>query len=138
MGGGTMAYALKDSGLDVLLIERGDFLPQERQNWDPRAVFEKDRYKNAEKWVDTEGREFAPGTYYYVGGNTKFYGGSLVRFRREDFKSSRITTVNRRHGRSRMTISNPTTHVPSRCTRFTATTPTTRRCHATNHFRTLP
>lgn len=89
MGGGTMAYALKDSGLDVLLIERGDFLPQERQNWDPRAVFEKDRYKNAEKWVDTEGREFAPGTYYYVGGNTKFYGGSLVRFRREDFHSSR-------------------------------------------------
>ena len=36
----------------------------------------------------TDGRPFSPGTYYYVGGNTKFYGSSLVRFRREDFQSS--------------------------------------------------
>jgi choline dehydrogenase-like flavoprotein len=85
MGGGTLAYALKDSGIDVLLIERGDFVPQERENWDVAEVFAKGRYKNAEKWYDPEGRPFAPGTYYYVGGNTKFYGASLARFRREDF-----------------------------------------------------
>jgi choline dehydrogenase-like flavoprotein len=88
MGGGTMAYALKDSGLSVLLIERGDYLPQEPQNWDAHAVFAEGRYKNAEPWYRVDGSPFSPGTYYYVGGNTKFYGGSLARFRREDFAAS--------------------------------------------------
>ena len=88
MGGGTMAYALKDSGLSVLLIERGDYLPQEPQNWDARAVFVDGRYKNAEPWYSVDGSSFLPGTYYYVGGNTKFYGGSLARFRREDFAAT--------------------------------------------------
>ena len=77
MGGGTMAYALKDSGLSVLLIERGDYLPQEAQNWDAHAVFAEGRYKNAEPWYSVDGSPFSPGTYYYVGGNTKFYGSSL-------------------------------------------------------------
>lgn len=139
MGGGTMAYALKDSGLDVLLIERGDFLPQERQNWDPRAVFEKDRYKNAEKNGSTPKGGSSPPAPTITSAETPNstvarWSGSGERI----FIPHGITTVNRRHGRSRMTISNPTTHVPSRCTRFTATTPTTRRCHATNRFRTLP
>ena len=88
MGGGTLAFALKDAGITVLLIERGGYVPQEAQNWDAEAVFAQGRYKNAEDWYDTEGRPFSPGTYYYVGGNTKFYGSSLVRFRREDFEST--------------------------------------------------
>ena len=88
MGGGTLAFALKDAGITVLLIERGGFVPQEPQNWDPDAVFRQGRYKNAENWYDAEGRPFSPGTYYYVGGNTKFYGSSLVRFRHEDFQST--------------------------------------------------
>ena len=29
MGGGTLAWALRDSGADVLLLERGDRLPAE-------------------------------------------------------------------------------------------------------------
>ena len=37
--------------------------------------------------VRPDGRPFAPGTYYNVGGNTKFYGASLARFRREDFQT---------------------------------------------------
>jgi choline dehydrogenase-like flavoprotein len=87
MGGGTLAFALKDAGVTVLVVERGGFVPQETQNWDADAVFAQGRYKNAEDWYDVEGRPFSPGTYYYVGGNTKFYGSSLVRFRREDFRS---------------------------------------------------
>src|SRR4051812_14960122 len=87
MGGGTLAYGLKDTGLSVLVVERGDFLPQEPENWDAEAVFVDGRYKNAENWYDaSNGTAFRPGTYYYVGGNTKFYGASLVRFRREDFR----------------------------------------------------
>ena len=29
MGGGTLAYALKDTGARVLIVEAGDFLPRE-------------------------------------------------------------------------------------------------------------
>lgn len=87
MGGGTLAYALAGSGASVLMIERGDFLPQEPSNWDPAAVFTAGRYKNAERWYAQDGSSFSPGTYYYVGGNTKFYGASLPRFRREDFRA---------------------------------------------------
>jgi choline dehydrogenase-like flavoprotein len=88
MGGATMAYALKDSGMTVLLAERGDFLPQEQQNWDPESVFLGHRYQNAEQWLDVHGKGFTPGTYYYVGGNTKLYGASLTRFRRVDFEAT--------------------------------------------------
>jgi hypothetical protein len=48
MGGGTLAYALRESGLRVLLVERGDYLPQEPENWMPSAVFFENRYKPGE------------------------------------------------------------------------------------------
>ncbi len=85
-GGGTLAYALRDSGARVLLLERGEFLPQEPQNWSPEAVFDQKRYKLAETWQDAStGKPFLPGVHYFVGGNTKVYGAALPRFRREDF-----------------------------------------------------
>jgi choline dehydrogenase-like flavoprotein len=86
-GGGTFAYALKDSGARILLIERGDFLPQEPENWSPPAVFKQKRYKKAEVWQDAGGRPFQPGVHYFVGGNTKVYGAALPRFRRQDFEA---------------------------------------------------
>jgi choline dehydrogenase-like flavoprotein len=85
-GGGTLAYALRDSGARVLLIERGDFLPQEPENWSPEAVFDQQRYKSQEIWQDADGRPFHPGVHYYVGGNTKVYGAALPRLRRADFE----------------------------------------------------
>ena len=85
MGGGTLAYALRQSGLNILLVERGDFLPREAQNWDPAAVFAEGRYKSKEVWYDNEGVPFTPGIHYFVGGNTKVYGAALPRLRREDF-----------------------------------------------------
>src|SRR5947199_52396 len=57
MGGGTLAYALRDSGARLLLLERGDFLPQEPQNWSPEEVFDRRRYKPAETWLDAGLRE---------------------------------------------------------------------------------
>jgi choline dehydrogenase-like flavoprotein len=88
MGGGTMAWALRDLGADVVLVERGERLPREPQNWSARAVFVEGRYKNAEKWVDERtGELFQPGVHYYVGGNTKVYGACLPRFRAEDFEA---------------------------------------------------
>lgn len=86
MGGSTLAHGLRKSGAKVLVVERGDFLPREVENWSPEAVFEEGRYKNAEQWFDREGVGFDPGAYYYVGGNTKLYGAMLPRFREVDFE----------------------------------------------------
>lgn len=84
-GGGTLAYHLAPSGKRILLLERGDWLPRERDNWDSRAVFLSSKYRADETWSDGEGHTFHPGIHYYVGGNTKVYGAALLRLRREDF-----------------------------------------------------
>jgi choline dehydrogenase-like flavoprotein len=90
MGGGTLAWALRNSGLDVIVAERGGFLPREPENSQPRAVFVEGRYKTAPEWVDGQtGSPFQPGTYYWVGGSTKIYGASLPRFRVSDFEETR-------------------------------------------------
>jgi choline dehydrogenase-like flavoprotein len=85
-GGGTMAWALAATGARILLLERGDFVPQEAENWDPEAVWKRLRYQTRERWLDEGGREFRPYTHYNVGGNTKFWGSVLYRLRREDFE----------------------------------------------------
>jgi choline dehydrogenase-like flavoprotein len=86
MGGGTLAWALRNSGARVLIAERGDFLAREPENSQPEQMYLKGRYKNAGLWYDGHtGKPFAPGVYYWVGGNTKFYGAALPRFRRSDF-----------------------------------------------------
>src|SRR2546423_1111472 len=82
MGGGTLAYALRDSGARLLLLERGDFLPQEPHNWNPEEVFDRRRYKTGDTWLDAAGKPFHPGVHYFVGGNTKVYGAALPRLRR--------------------------------------------------------
>ena len=84
-GGGTFALRLAPSGKRILLLERGDFLPRERDNWDPTAVFVQSKYKAQETWYGKDGRAFHPGIHYCVGGNTKFYGAALFRLRKEDF-----------------------------------------------------
>jgi choline dehydrogenase-like flavoprotein len=84
-GGGTMAHALADTGARILILERGDFVPQEEENWSADAVWKRLRYRTTDRWLDARGREFQPYTHYCVGGNTKFWGSVLYRLRREDF-----------------------------------------------------
>ncbi len=43
-GGGTLAHTLALSGKRILLLERGNFLPREIENWDPGPVFVDGRY----------------------------------------------------------------------------------------------
>lgn len=88
-GGGTLAYRLAPSGKRILLLERGDFVPREKENWSSKAVVGEGRYNNVEPWKDARGKDFVPGAHYFVGGNTKFYGAALVRLRKEDFSEIR-------------------------------------------------
>ena len=85
VGGGTMARALAPTGARILVAERGDFVPREPENWDPRAVWKELRYRSTEQWLDGDGAAFTPYMHYCVGGNSKFWGSVLYRFRREDF-----------------------------------------------------
>ena len=84
-GGGTLAHHLAPSGKRILLLERGGYLPREKQNWSSKEVFLKGRYTANEPWIDDEGNPFHPGIHYYVGGNTKLYGAALLRMREQDF-----------------------------------------------------
>jgi choline dehydrogenase-like flavoprotein len=84
-GGSTLAHELAASGKRILILERGGFIPRERENWDPRAVFDEKRYLAKEMWYDRHDQPFSPYTHYCVGGNTKVYGAALLRFREFDF-----------------------------------------------------
>ncbi len=84
-GGGTLAYKIAPSGKKILLLERGDYVPREKDNWSTRAVNLEGKYNTKETWYDSKGEALHPHTNYFVGGNTKFYGAALFRLRREDF-----------------------------------------------------
>jgi choline dehydrogenase-like flavoprotein len=84
-GGGTLAHALAGSGKKILLLERGEYLPREMSNWDPRAVFVDGRYISKDTWFDGDGNPFQPQVHYFVGGATKLYGAALYRLRPGDF-----------------------------------------------------
>jgi choline dehydrogenase-like flavoprotein len=84
-GGGTLAHRLAPSGKRILLLERGDWLPREPQNWLAQDVFVENRYVSPETWYDAKGKPFQPQVHYFVGGATKLYGAALYRLRKEDF-----------------------------------------------------
>ncbi len=84
-GGATLAHALAPTGARILILERGDYVPQEDDNWSPEAVWKHLRYRAKERLLDEWGKEFQPYTHYGVGGNTKYWGSVLHRLRREDF-----------------------------------------------------
>jgi choline dehydrogenase-like flavoprotein len=84
-GGATIAQSLAPSGKSILILERGEHLPIEDDNWNPKAVFVDKKYRTREQWIDKNNRAFTPNTNYWVGGNTSFYGAALMRFKREDF-----------------------------------------------------
>ena len=83
-GGGTIARALAASGKRILILERGGFLPRERENWDTRSVFVEKRYVTDERWY-LDDQPFRPDIHYWVGGNTKMFGAALFRLREADF-----------------------------------------------------
>ena len=84
-GGGTLAFQLAQAGKNILILERGPFMPQEKLNWDTSAVFLDNRYHTKETWQDKDGKDLHPQQSYFVGGQTKVYGAAMFRMRAEDF-----------------------------------------------------
>lgn len=84
-GGASVAHALAPTGKRIAILERGDYLPRERENWDAREVFVRGRYQVSDTWLDGQGNSFQPGLHRFVGGNSKVYGAILFRLRESDF-----------------------------------------------------
>jgi choline dehydrogenase-like flavoprotein len=82
-GGGTAAYALAQAGLAVALVESGDFLPRERDNWSDQGAFGR-KYTREER-MSVNGKPWTGAEYAFVGGATKLYGAALYRYRELDF-----------------------------------------------------
>jgi len=55
-GGGTMAHAIAKTGARLLVLERGEAIPREPENWNPGAVWKDLRYRTQERWLDERGR----------------------------------------------------------------------------------
>jgi choline dehydrogenase-like flavoprotein len=85
-GGSTIAYKLAPGGKRILILERGGFIPKEKQNWDAHEVVTVGRYRPNEEWLDRDDKPFKPFIHYNVGGNSKMYGAALFRFRESDFE----------------------------------------------------
>ena len=85
MGGATLAAGLAATGAKILILERGERLRDTPETRDPRAIFQRGFFRPKESWIDGAGRPFNPGNYYLVGGNTKFFGAVLIRYRAQDF-----------------------------------------------------
>lgn len=86
VGGGVVARRLAENGVRVLILERGDVVPRELDNWSVRAVFTERKYSARETWLDRWGQPFDPKMHYNVGGSTKFFGGAMFRMRERDFE----------------------------------------------------
>ncbi len=85
MGGATFAAGLAPSGASIVVLERGERLVDSASARDARAIFQRGVFRPRETWLDQAGQAFNPGNYYCVGGNSKLYGGVLIRYRLTDF-----------------------------------------------------
>ncbi|MCY1667020.1 FAD-dependent oxidoreductase [Rhizobium sp. SL86] len=89
MGGATLATQLAPTGRRILIVEKGERLQPSSADRDAEAIFGRAHFRPKEEWLDGDDRPFNPGNYYNVGGNSKFYGAVLLRYRREDFSPLR-------------------------------------------------
>ncbi|MEO2039895.1 MAG: NAD(P)-binding protein, partial [Martelella sp.] len=87
MGGATLAASLASTGAEILILERGQQIPDNAPARDPDRIYRNSAFRSDETWLDADGKPFSPGNYYNVGGNTKLYGAVLYRYRRQDFQA---------------------------------------------------
>lgn len=85
IGGATLACSLADTGARILVLERGERLQDTQEARDDAAIFRRGFYQSQEAWLATDGETFLANNYYCVGGNSKFFGAVMFRYRSEDF-----------------------------------------------------
>jgi choline dehydrogenase-like flavoprotein len=71
IGASTFAYGLAKRGLDVALLERGDFFKPQVKDMEPLHIY---RFENEK----------------VIGGQSKAYGAAMYRFRETDFKATEM------------------------------------------------
>ncbi len=87
IGGATLAAALAQSGQKILILEKGEPLLPSPEARDDVAIFRRGHYAPTETWMGSDGTPFVAGNYYVVGGNSKFFGAVMYRYRETDFRS---------------------------------------------------
>ena len=120
-GGGTLARHLAPSGKRILLLERGDWLPREPQNWLAAGRVRRQPLRLAGHLVRrrTASRSSRRSTTSSAARRSSTARRSTGCARRTS-ASFATTTASRRPGRSPTTSSSPTTRRPSSSTRCTA------------------
>ena len=120
-GGGTLARHLAPSGKSILILERGDWLNREQQNWNVGRGVHQEPLRLPRHLVRQDGEAFQPGVHYFVGGATKMLRRGALPSAQGRLRRARSTTTEfRRPGRSATTRWSLTTPRPSKCTRCTA------------------
>lgn len=85
IGGSSLAYSLAPTGRNIVILERGDHLKDRPEARDDVAIFQNGFFQSNEEWLGTDGESFLANNYYNVGGNSKFFGAVMYRYREEDF-----------------------------------------------------
>jgi Choline dehydrogenase and related flavoproteins len=88
-GGCAAAYRLAQKSMSVLLIEKGEPLPNDGTTLDFGKVIGQGVFKSKEPWLNKKGRRFVPEEYFNVGGKTKWYGAALLRYGADEFEGNK-------------------------------------------------
>lgn len=84
-GGSAAAYHLTQTGMRVLLIEKGRALPVDGSTLDVDKVLRHGAFLNDEPWWDRDGHMVVPEEHFNLGGKTRWYGAALLRFAPGEF-----------------------------------------------------
>jgi choline dehydrogenase-like flavoprotein len=89
-GGSMIAHKLVNAGLNVLMLERGNWVSRGPHNWAQNASVDLTPFYTMESpyRVRAGGNKKVMGFYSCVGGPSVFYGGVSFRFREKDFQNA--------------------------------------------------
>ncbi|MBK5567093.1 GMC family oxidoreductase [Ensifer sp. SSB1] len=90
LGGSIIASKLAATGASILILERGEPITPASEAISEHAILVESRFVAREQWFDHRGKAFRPWMYYNVGGNTKYFGAVLSRFRETDFEETEL------------------------------------------------
>ena len=110
VGGGCIALTLADTGARILILERGERLPREPQNWDAEAVFGELRYRTHDTWHDGAGARVSSRTVLLRRRpHQVLWRGHVPLPRTATSRRWSTKKASRPRGRSAMRTSSPTT-----------------------------